>query len=136
MKLEIGFGSCPQTVELPDENVLDVLYPEGISAPGDSAQEVARALSRPIGTPPLRELARGKRKIAIVTSDITRPMPSRDVLPAVLEELCQAGVAATAGRRRRKKSAWWEKACTARLPAPIPWTLISCTWAPRPGERR
>ncbi len=93
MKLQIGFGSCPQTVELPDENVLDVLYPEGISAPGDSAQEVARALSRPIGTPPLRELARGKRKIAIVTSDITRPMPSRDVLPAVLEELCQAGVA-------------------------------------------
>ena len=24
MKLEIGFGSCPQTVELPDETVLDL----------------------------------------------------------------------------------------------------------------
>ena len=92
MKLEIGFGSCPQTVELPDETVLDVLYPNGIEAPADSAAEVARALLSPIGTPPLAELAKGKQKVAIVTSDITRPMPSAVVLPLVLDELYRAGV--------------------------------------------
>ena len=92
MKLEIGFGSCPQTVELPDETVLDVLYPNGIEAPKDSAAEVARALRDPIGTPPLAELAKGKQKVAIVTSDITRPMPSAVVLPLVLDELYRAGV--------------------------------------------
>ena len=92
MKLEIGFGSCPQTVVLPDETVLDVLYPNGIEAPKDSAAEVARALRDPIGTPPLAELAKGKQKVAIVTSDITRPMPSAVVLPLVLDELYRAGV--------------------------------------------
>lgn len=92
MKLQIGFGSCPQTVELPDENVLDVLYPSGITAPEDSAAEVARALQSPIGTPPLAELARGRHKVAIVTSDITRPMPSKDVLPLILKELYRAGL--------------------------------------------
>ena len=92
MKLEIGFGSCPQTVELPDETVLDVLYPNGIEAPKDSTAEVARALRDPIGTPPLAELAKGKQKVAIVTSDITRPMPSAVVLPLVLDELYRAGV--------------------------------------------
>ena len=80
MKLEIGFGSCPQTVELPDETVLDVLYPNGIEAPKDSAAEVARALRDPIGTPPLAELAKGKQKVAIVTSDIT-PCPLRWCCP-------------------------------------------------------
>ena len=92
MKLQIGFGSCPQTVELPDENVLDVLYPSGITAPEDSAAEVARALQSPIGTPPLAQLARGRHKVAIVTSDITRPMPSKDVLPLILKELYRAGL--------------------------------------------
>ena len=92
MQLEIGFGNAPQTVELPDENVLDVLYPNGIEAPEDSAAEVARALSSPIGTLPLAELAKGRKKVAIVTSDITRPMPSKVVLPLVLNELFLAGI--------------------------------------------
>lgn len=62
MKLEIGFGSCPQTVELPDETVLDVLYPNGIEAPKDSAAEVARALRDPIARRPWQDWQRESRK--------------------------------------------------------------------------
>ena len=40
----------------------------------------------------LKDIVYAGEKICIVTSDIIRPMPSRGVLPPVLEELSLAGV--------------------------------------------
>lgn len=51
------------------------------------AELVREALASPIGTPPLRELARGKRKVTLITSDHTRAMPSKITLPIMLEEI-------------------------------------------------
>lgn len=48
---------------------------------------VERALAAPIGSAPLRALAKGKRRITILCSDHTRPVPSRCILPPVLREL-------------------------------------------------
>ena len=56
--------------------------------PGKSEEEISReALANPIGTPKLRELARGKKRIVLVTSDHTRAMPSKVTLPILLEEI-------------------------------------------------
>lgn len=56
--------------------------------PGKSETELIRqALENPIGTPRLRELARGKRKVVLVTSDHTRAVPSKLTLPILLEEI-------------------------------------------------
>lgn len=51
------------------------------------AQLVEAALASPIGTPRLRELARGKHKVTIVTSDHTRAVPSKLTLPILLREI-------------------------------------------------
>ena len=48
---------------------------------------VREAVRNPIGSRPLRELARGKKTCTIIISDHTRPVPSRDILPPMLEEL-------------------------------------------------
>ena len=53
---------------------------------------VSWALAHPIGSAPLHALARPGQRIAIVTSDITRPLPSYQILPGVLDELYRAGV--------------------------------------------
>ncbi|MCL1927143.1 MAG: nickel-dependent lactate racemase, partial [Syntrophorhabdaceae bacterium] len=45
------------------------------------------ALSSPVGSPPLRELAKGKGRVVIITSDHTRPVPSRITMPLLLEEI-------------------------------------------------
>ena len=56
--------------------------------PGKSEVELIReALANPIGTPRLRELAAGKRRVTLVTSDHTRAVPSRLTLPLLLEEI-------------------------------------------------
>jgi len=48
---------------------------------------VQKAMAHPIGSRPLHELAQGKKTCTIIISDHTRPVPSRDILPPMLEEL-------------------------------------------------
>ncbi len=53
---------------------------------------MAEALAAPLGTPPLAELARGRRSACVVISDITRPVPYRLLLPPLLRTLEAAGI--------------------------------------------
>ena len=57
------------------------------SAGRSEAQIVREALEHPIGSKRLRELADGKNKVLIVTSDHTRAMPSKVTLPILLSEI-------------------------------------------------
>ncbi len=58
------------------------------------AAELAHKLAAPTGTPPLAELAKGRREMAcVVISDITRPVPNRLILGQVLPILEAAGIA-------------------------------------------
>jgi len=53
----------------------------------NGAETVRKAMVAPYGGKTLRELARGKENIVLIISDHTRPVPSRDILPSVLEEI-------------------------------------------------
>ena len=56
--------------------------------PGKNEVEIIKdALAHPIGTPKLSELAKGKKKITLVTSDHTRAVPSKITLPILLAEI-------------------------------------------------
>lgn len=93
MKLSFGFGTGTQEVEVPEKNLLGVLHANEVELGLTGEDEVRRALAEPIGSPRLREIVRPGEKVAIVTSDITRPMPTYKVMPALLDELYAAGVA-------------------------------------------
>ena len=93
MKLEFGIGTSTQIVEVPDENLMGVLHANAAPVIESEDAEVRRALREPIGTPRLGEIVHPGEKIAIVTSDLTRPMPTAKVMPALLDELYAAGVA-------------------------------------------
>jgi len=53
---------------------------------------VEAALAAPVGTPPLRELARGKRSACVLICDVTRPVPNGLFLAALIRSLLDAGV--------------------------------------------
>jgi nickel-dependent lactate racemase len=54
----------------------------------DREEEIIRkAMENPIGSPRLRELALGKKKVVIISSDHTRPAPSRLIIPLMLKEI-------------------------------------------------
>lgn len=92
MKVSFGFGTGMQQAEIPEKNLLGVLRANEVAAGLTGEAEVRRALSEPVGSLRLREIVRPGENIAIVTSDITRPMPTSVVMPLLLDELYAAGV--------------------------------------------
>lgn len=92
MQIELGFGHRPQTADIPDDNVVGVLRPNPVPEKPAGDLAVRRALQNPIGSGKLSELLGPGEKVAIVTSDITRPCPTAVILPPVLDEIYAAGV--------------------------------------------
>ncbi len=88
---DILYGRGTLTVE--HDETCDVLRPGHTEVLPDQAGAVAEALARPIGSPPLSQIARAKigGKVVVVISDITRPVPNRVILPPVLDVLRDAG---------------------------------------------
>lgn len=92
MLITLDYGRTGLPVEVPDRNLAEVISLPSEPALPDPASAVARALESPIGTPPLRALARGRRDACVVISDRTRPIPYRNLLPPLLEALRSAGL--------------------------------------------
>ncbi len=92
MKLEFGFGSGVQTVDVPDANYKGSLLANPIPAGLRGEDAVKAALDNPIGAPLLEKVISPGETVAIVTSDITRPCPSWQILPTLLNRLYAAGI--------------------------------------------
>jgi nickel-dependent lactate racemase len=58
----------------------------------DVPAAIREALDHPIGTPPLRDIAKAGDRACIVFTDITRASPDHQLVPALLRELEAAGV--------------------------------------------
>lgn len=90
MLISIPYGTGFMPFHAPDSRLRACIAPAHASAASlPEAETVARAIANPIASPPLRDLARGKRRILLITSDHTRPMPSKITLPLLLDEIRQ-----------------------------------------------
>jgi nickel-dependent lactate racemase len=58
-----------------------------LKSQGSQKDIVRQAMEHPIGSPKLKELARGKKTATIIISDHTRPVPSKKIIPLMLEQL-------------------------------------------------
>jgi lactate racemase len=92
MRLTLEYGRTGLEVELPDDRVVGPLAIKQAPALADPEIVLQKLLEKPIGTPPLAELARGKKSACIVICDITRPVPNKLLLPPILETIERAGV--------------------------------------------
>ncbi|HHT44002.1 MAG TPA: nickel-dependent lactate racemase [Fastidiosipila sp.] len=92
MLLELGYDKRTESVSIPDERLLGVLVPNEIEVSESSDTLVQQALENPIGSDRLRAIVKPGEKVCIITSDVTRPLPSSKILPFVLAELNEAGI--------------------------------------------
>ena len=90
MQVELPYGREFLAVEVPGSAT--VLRPQAVEALRDAPAAVLQSLREPIAGPALRERVRAGQKVAIVVSDITRPVPNELLLRPVLSELAAAGV--------------------------------------------
>jgi nickel-dependent lactate racemase len=92
--IEIPFGSWFE------DGVLSLPLPAGwrvsrmdpADAPEIDDAAVEAAVAAPVATPPLRELARGRRRAVVVVDDLTRPTPAHRLLPVLLREIQLGGL--------------------------------------------
>ena len=84
--INIPYGKTHLSCDIPCSGLLTSRIEELASAK-TGIELVREALEHPIGSPKLEELAVGKNTCTIIISDHTRPVPSRDILPPMLEAL-------------------------------------------------
>ncbi len=77
-----------------EQNFMGMITPNASGAKCQSEQELRAALENPIHSKRLRDIVKLGETVVIVTSDITRPMPSKEVLPMIIEELELGGIKA------------------------------------------
>ena len=75
----------PLARELGAEDIICVQA--DVSLYEDTQKLVKAAMENPIDSPKLSELAKGKPDCTIIISDHTRPVPSMDILPVMIEEI-------------------------------------------------
>jgi nickel-dependent lactate racemase len=98
---QLPYGDENLRITIPEQNLLGVINPKSVGGDGDlpitddapdQDKVIRQALASPVGSLPLREWIRPGQRIAIVTSDVTRPCPSAKLIPSILEELEAAGI--------------------------------------------
>jgi nickel-dependent lactate racemase len=92
VKIELAYGRRGLTVDLPDDAPVTVIEPNFVPGLPEERGAIREALRSPIGSPALHEIIEAEDTVAVVFSDLTRPMPNDRVLPHLLDELALAGV--------------------------------------------
>jgi len=91
MIVELDYGYEKLEIDIPEKNLLGVLTSKPLSAIQAPEESLVKALKNPIGSESLRGRLKGKKNICIVISDITRAVPTKLILEALLGELKSYG---------------------------------------------
>lgn len=87
-KISIPYAETYLKAEIPAANFKGIFAAEHVHNADKITQSelVRQAMKNPIASPRLSEMAKGKKKMLIITSDHTRPVPSKIIMPVILEE--------------------------------------------------
>ncbi len=95
-QISLPYGNGYITAEIPAGG-MGTLIESRLSTfvPGEPEEEIVKsALQRPYDAPELEVLAQGAETVVIITSDHTRPMPSRITMPLLLQAVRRGSPAA------------------------------------------
>ena len=92
MIIPFPYNWCPD-LQIDDRLIQGIYAPKEVCLGLEQQQRIIKiAMDNPIGTPRLSEMAKGKRRLVIITDDNTRNTPIPLLLSAVLDELSIAGI--------------------------------------------
>ena len=86
------YGTRELELPLPDNWQVETCNMAGYNRAAMSPQQIKATIGKPIDIPPIRELARGKNEVVIIFDDMSRVTRAAQIVPAVLEELTEAGI--------------------------------------------
>lgn len=89
MEIRIPYADSYKTLEVDESKIKGILFSglEEFVPNADESEIVKDALRNPVESERLCDIVKGKEKLLLITSDHTRPLPSRITLPILLEEI-------------------------------------------------
>jgi nickel-dependent lactate racemase len=92
--MQYPWSENPHEVDfyVPDSWDVNVYHIAGQNKPELSAEQISARVANPIGTPRLKDLAKGKEQVCILFDDLARGTPTYRLIPAVLAELKAGGI--------------------------------------------
>lgn len=87
--MHIPYGKTGMDFDLPDNSEVLISKVSELKSDKPEDEIVLDAMKKPYGGVTLAEMAQGKDSAVIICSDHTRPVPSRHIIPFMLEELRQ-----------------------------------------------
>lgn len=87
--IKVPYSKQGMSLKIEDKNLEAVLVSKShdFVITKTESEIVKDSLENPIGSPKLEELAKDKENVVIITSDHTRPVPSRVIMPQILEQI-------------------------------------------------
>lgn len=87
--VKIPYARTFWTADIPDDRLVGVLVSQAhhYQPAAGEVELIRQALEQPIASSRLCELAKGKNNIVVITSDHTRPVPSKITMPLLLAEI-------------------------------------------------
>jgi lactate racemase len=89
--IDIPYSRQNMHITVPDNNLIGVFKPEEVTTSGENnipeVELIAVALDNPIASDKLEDLAIERQNIVIITSDHTRPVPSKITMPILLARI-------------------------------------------------
>ena len=90
MDIKLPYSRDGMMLHLDDTLDYEILESSISSMPKTNQSEdalVREAMAHPIDSPKLSELSAGRQNVVIICSDHTRPVPSRHIIPFMLQEI-------------------------------------------------
>jgi len=94
MDVTLNYGKNGYALSLPDDLNVTVIRKQTMPVLAEPAAVLEKAIRQPDTCAPLRETAKGRSSACILICDITRPVPNGMILPVLVRELLDAGIAA------------------------------------------
>ena len=86
------YGRDPLQLHFPEEWDVKVCQMPGDAFPVLNRDQIEQKINSPIGTDSLERLAKGKKEVAIVVDDLTRPTEASLIIPHVLKAIKKAAI--------------------------------------------
>ncbi len=89
--ISLPYGTGEISAQVEESQLLGIVQSqlEEYEAEKSPKELLCQAMENPIGTSRLEELAKGKKKVVVLCSDHTRPVPSKLILPPMLGAICR-----------------------------------------------
>ncbi len=86
MKVEVPFGEGKETVDVPDDAIGEIIFPNELPD-NDEDDLLLKAIANPIGSKGLLEFLAGAKDVVVIVNDATRPTPTAKVIDHIFKHI-------------------------------------------------